>query len=799
MSATRWAAMGPHGPGGINMLRITIAAAGIAIVLPALVASCASGGGPQNQDNPGSIGGFAFTILWPEASAELVPSASQSVKIVVRDASTGESQGGLVLTRDDPTGRIERLPHGLECQIVAIAYPNADATGTAQASGAVTETVPNGGYRQVTLTMSSRIASAEITPSTASVYIGETRALSATARDTAGSVVLVSGTWQWASSDADLATVGVASGVLQGVSPGSVSITATEAESGMSARLDLTVTTRPVTGFTFDHQVGSDGTGLFNGTLGIAVDAAGNVYTCEADLGRIRQWASTGTELQDWGYGTGLVGPRHCAVDNGGNTWVADRDNHRLVEIDASGSVTGSFGTLGTDPGELYQPSGVAISGTGNVYVANTGNNRIEVFDLTGAYQSNFTGAATAGGPLSQPTGIAVDTAGIVYVADSGNDRVEAFDASGALLYTWGVSGSGNSEFVSPEGIAIGADGRVYVADTGNNRIQCFSDRGVFIRKWGTLGSADGQLDRPTGVASDASTNIYVADSDNHRVQVFNSTGSFLRKWGSGGGNGGFFKPESAVVDGTGQVYVADTRNNRVQLFDTDGGFVGSWGTSGAANGQFDRTGGVALDNSNNVLVTDRGNDRVQRFSAAGSFQAAWGTPGSGDGSFDQPHGIAVDSVDRVYVADSANNRVQVLDPDGFYIRKWGAPGAGDGQFNNPTAVAVAPWGQVLVTDTGNGRVQVFEPGGAFVRSWTLPSGTPAPAGIAVDGTGTVYVADPPSDAVYAYDALGTLLATLDWTTDGRHDPLGVAVNAGGALLYVTGDYGNVRAYTVNR
>jgi len=781
------------------MLRITIAAAGIAIVLSALVASCASGGGPQNQDNPGSIGGFAFTILWPEASAELVPSASQSVKIVVRDASTGVSQGGLVLTRDDPTGRVDRLPHGLECRIEAAAYPNADATGTAQASGTITDTVPNGGYRQVTLTMSSRIASVDITPATTSVYIDETRALSATARDTAGNVVLVSGTWEWASSDAELATVGTSSGSLHGVSPGPVSVTATDAESGMSARLDLNVATEPVTGFTFDHQVGSDGTGLFNGTLGIATDAAGNVYTCEADLGRIRQWSSTGVELQDWSYGTGLVGPRHCAVDDSGNTWVADRDNHRLVETDASGSVIGSFGTLGTDPGELYQPSGVAISGTGNVYVANTGNNRIEVFDLTGAYQFNFSGTATAGGPLSQPMGVAVDTAGIVYVADTGNDQVQLFDATGGYIRSWGVSGSANSEFVSPEGIALGADGRVYVADTGNNRIQCFNSGGTFVRKWGTLGSADGDLRRPTSVASDALASIYVADSDNHRVQVFNSTGSFLRKWGSGGGNGGFFKPEGAIVDGTGQLYVADTRNNRVQLFDNTGGFVSAWGSFGAGNSQFDRSGGVALDNSGNVLVTDRGNNRVERFSAAGSFQAAWGTPGSGDGSFDAPHGIAVDSVDRVYVVDSANNRVQVLDPDGVYIRKWGAPGVGDGQFNHPTAAAIAPWGQVLVTDTGNRRVQVFHPGGTFVRSWTLPLGTSEPAGIAVDSRGTVYVADPPSDAIYAYDALGTLLATLNWIADGRHDPLGVAVDATGTMLYVTGDYGNVRAYTVNR
>ena len=57
-----------------------------------------------------------------------------------------------------------------------------------------------------------------------------------------------------------------------------------------------------------------------------------------------------------------------------------------------------------------------------------------------------------------------------------------------------------------------------------------------------------------------------------------------------------------------------------------------------------------------------------------------------------------------------ANNRVQVFDAAGRFIRKWGSEGTGDGQFDSPAGIAVDGTGKVYVTESGNARVQVFTP-----------------------------------------------------------------------------------------
>ena len=53
-------------------------------------------------------------------------------------------------------------------------------------------------------------------------------------------------------------------------------------------------------------------------------------------------------------------------------------------------------------------------------------------------------------------------------------------------------------------------------------------------------------------------------------------------------------------------------------------------------------------------------------------------------------------------------NRIQKFTSDGVYLTQWGTQGTGDGQFNNPAGVAVDASGNVYVADTDNNRIQVF-------------------------------------------------------------------------------------------
>src|SRR6266571_4521585 len=74
------------------------------------------------------------------------------------------------------------------------------------------------------------------------------------------------------------------------------------------------------------------------------------------------------------------------------------------------------------------------------------------------------------------------------------------------------------------------------------------------------------------------------------------------------------------------------------------------------------------------------------------------------------------------------------------YLLQWGTPGSGDGQFNGPAGVAVDASGNVYVADYGNHRVQKFTDTGTFLTQWGGQFN--GPTGVAVDASGNVYVGD---------------------------------------------------------
>jgi DNA-binding beta-propeller fold protein YncE len=146
-----------------------------------------------------------------------------------------------------------------------------------------------------------------------------------------------------------------------------------------------------------------------------------------------------------------------------------------------------------------------------------------------------------------------------------------------------------------------------------------------------------------------------------------------------------------------------------------------------------------------------------------------------GDGQFESPTHLAVDRTGTVYVADTANNRVQKFDANGRFLLKWGGKGTGDGQFAftgdapDGFGIAVDGSGAVYVADTNNNRIQKFDPNGQLLRTWGgAGSGDGQfnrPFDIAADATGNIYVADGINHRVQKFDPNGQFL--LKWGGEG--------------------------------
>jgi len=308
----------------------------------------------------------------------------------------------------------------------------------------------------------------------------------------------------------------------------------------------------------------------------------------------------------------------------------------------ATQSVAPSYSnSFGAQAGILNYPVSDAIDLSGNVWVTESGNNRIAKFSKTGALLATYGSLGSEAGQLSDPFGIAIDPRnGNVYVTEKANNRVEEFSSSGAFIrmFGWGVSnghaefqictsscqagiaGSGNGQFSVLAGVSVDSSGNVWVADFGNNRVQEFSETGSYLKKFGSVGSGEGQFKGPIGIAFSAGS-VFVTDFNNNRVEKFSTAGAFQGQFGeSGSENRKFSGPYGIASDPqTGNLYVVDSGNRRVQEVAATGSFafIAKFGTSGSGPGQFTTPSGVAVDPSGNIFVADNATNSVQEWTRA--------------------------------------------------------------------------------------------------------------------------------------------------------------------------------------
>src|SRR6185369_8959209 len=128
-----------------------------------------------------------------------------------------------------------------------------------------------------------------------------------------------------------------------------------------------------------------------------------------------------------------------------------------------------------------------------------------------------------------------------------------------------------------------------------------------------------------------------------------------------------------------------------------------------------------AVDPVGDVYVAD---SRVQKFSNSGAFIMQFGAHGHGPGLFNDAWGVATDKFGNVYVTDINDNRVQKFAGDGTFLAMWGSStggaGSGAGQMNGPVGIAVDGSGNVYVAELGNSRIQKFTSDGAYLTQWAL-------------------------------------------------------------------------------
>lgn len=437
------------------------------------------------------------------------------------------------------------------------------------------------------------------------------------------------------------------------------------------------------------------------------------------------------------------------------------------------------------------QPAAVALDGIGNVYVADTGNNVIRkiapdgvVTTFAGNGVANYANGVGASAAFNAPAGVAVDAAGNVYVADTGNYVIRKILPNGSVTTLAGAGVSGyldatgtTAKFYGPRSVAVDNVGNVYVGDRPSYLVGAFAPE--LLRKVSPAGvvttvsaqprSGTAVTFSPRAIATGAGGSVYLPCSAGPLAGICSISPTGEQGMVTTPGN--FINPSGLAVDAAGTGFMANGRAILRLMADGTlqtiaGGSFGNADGNGAS-AKFSDPGGIAIDGAGNIFVADTGNDTVRKVTPAADVNTVAGrrTDGFANGAaatatFAQPTAVAADAGGVLYIADTGNHAIRKLGPTGAVttLAGSGAAGYADGagsaaSFSAPTGVAVDGSGNVYVADSGNHVIRKVTPAGSVSTlagsgsaGYADGVGTAArfsrPAHIAVDGAGNVYVSD---------------------------------------------------------
>lgn len=239
----------------------------------------------------------------------------------------------------------------------------------------------------------------------------------------------------------------------------------------------------------------------------------------------------------------------------------------------------------------------------------------------------------------------------------------------------------------------------------------------------------------------------------------------------------------------------APASNGTVSTF--AGGSYGTTDGTGTA-ASFEQPLGAITDNQGNIYIADGQAHNIRKITPAGVVTTLAGSAGysgftNGTGApatFWHPVGLAADASGNIYVADEDNNAIRMITPGGVVttVAGTGSAGSSDGAagsatFYYPCGVAVDGSGNVYVADYNNNKIRKISNGvvstfaGSGSAGSTDGTGTGAtfnhPFSVGVDGSGNVYVTDRSGQKIRKITPAGVVTTLAGSGTAGYADGTG--------------------------
>ncbi|CAF1280501.1 unnamed protein product [Adineta steineri] len=268
---------------------------------------------------------------------------------------------------------------------------------------------------------------------------------------------------------------------------------------------------------------------------------------------------------------------------------------------------------------QLNHPAGIFIDKNKNIFIADRDNHRIVEWKYNANEGQTIAGENKQGNRMHQlgrPTDVIVDEQNhSIVIADLGNRRVIQWMNQNQDVLV---------DSINCQGLAMNKNEFLYVSDSQRNEVirwKMGDNEAIVVAGGNGQGNQRNQLDFPTFIFVDKDQAVYVSDFNNHRVMKWRKGAKKGKIVAGGNGEGRNLNQlchsGGVVVDDLGQIYVADFGNHRVMRWcegKKEGEIVVGGNGEGSQSSQLYGPCGLSFDDEGNLYVADCKNHRIQKF-----------------------------------------------------------------------------------------------------------------------------------------------------------------------------------------
>jgi sugar lactone lactonase YvrE/plastocyanin len=523
--------------------------------------------------------------------------------------------------------------------------------------------------------------------------------------------------------------------------------------------------------------------------------------------------------------------------DATGNIYIGATVDNRVLRVDANTQILTTVAGDGVQgySGDgfpatsrqvnLNYPMGVAVDSASNVYFADSGNYVVRMVAAatgiittvagngTRVYPYGGDGGLATNTALSSPQYVAFDAQGNLYISDLGFQRVFKV---GLGLPVFPPTPVGTS---SPpaETILLSVNSSLTIGSISIPPAQ--GGKQEFVVGTITGCTIDGQTIIPAQTVCTVPVTFQPGYPGLRQAPLVVQTSAGNFQFGLVGTG---TAPKAALLPGT----ITTVAGNGSLCADPTTG-CGD-GTAGAG-AQVSSPYGVAMDSVGNVYIADESDNRVRKVDAVtGTITTVAGNgtscsnptanPACGDGGaataaqLNEPMAVAVDAAGNLYIADLANFRIRRVDAasgaittvagtgsQGYYADMVSGAPATSAALGLVPSIALDSFGNLFIVDEINNIVRKVSAATGLITTVAgtvgpgnnSGDGGPAtsaqfyyPTGVAVDGTGNLYISDYLNDSIRKVDAATQTITTLG----NANSPRGIAVDSAGNVYVAARD-----------